>query len=407
MKLRKFIHMLFGLVALTLRWLDWRVALLLATLAFLHNLFLFPRYLSSVFREKYDKGILAYPLAVGLLILLLRDSLHVVAAAWAVMAFGDGAASFVGGRKPLPWNRKKSWEGMLAFFLTGFPAGLICLWFVGERYGMEWGAGTGVFTVALLVALIVESLDLNAEDNITVPFSFAYTFLIASRFHPFPAPEKAQFIAALVSFALALLAYLLGQLTFPAASGAGLLGAGVSLMAGVKAFLVLLLFYAISTGAGLVLGRGRGERRGLASVASKGLPALIFSYLYACSLSTLYLLALSVSLAWSAFDTIASEVGTGRASRAYEVPSFRKVPPGTRGAVSLTGLAAGAAGYLVIAFAARLLFSFSVAWLALGFLSVLFFSFIESLLNRVCPSKHLPNFLCSYGAGELVLFLKV
>ncbi len=399
--------MLFGLVALTLRWLDWKLALFLAVLAFLHNLFLFPRYLSSVFREKYDKGILAYPLAVAFLILLFRDSLHLVAAAWAVMAFGDGAASFVGGRKPLPWNKKKTWDGMLAFFLTGFPTGLICLWFVGERYGMEWGTGMGVFTVALLVALIVESLDLDAEDNIIVPFSFAYTFLLASRFHPFPAPGKDQLIAVLVSFVLALLAYLLGQLTFPAASGAALLGAGVALMAGVKAFMMLLLFYVLSTGAGFLLGQGRGEKRGLASVASKGVPALLFSYLYGCSLSEPYLLALSVSLAWSAFDTIASEVGTGRASAAYEIPSFRKVPPGTRGAISLAGIAAGTAGYLIMASAARLLFSFGLAHLALGFISVLIFSFIESLLNRVCPSKHLPNFLCSYGAGELVLFLKV
>ena len=60
-------------------------------------------------------GIVLYPLAVLLLILVFWQRLEVAAAAWGILAFGDGMASVAGmtlGRRKLPWNPRKSWIGI-------------------------------------------------------------------------------------------------------------------------------------------------------------------------------------------------------------------------------------------------------------------------------------------------------
>ena len=55
---------------------------------------------------------------VLLLILVFGDTdLPLVAAVWAMMAFGDPAAAIAGrtvGGPALPWNRDKTWVGLLA-----------------------------------------------------------------------------------------------------------------------------------------------------------------------------------------------------------------------------------------------------------------------------------------------------
>src|SRR5512132_2475336 len=124
-----------GLFALTLRWLDWRLAAALAAAALLFNLFVMPRIGRGIYRDaarKRDAGIVAYPAMVLLLILLFRHELGVAAALWAMMAFGDPAASIAGkllGGPRLPWNRKKTWSGFLAYALVGgLAAGALWTW---------------------------------------------------------------------------------------------------------------------------------------------------------------------------------------------------------------------------------------------------------------------------------------
>jgi dolichol kinase len=110
-----------GLFALTLRWLDWRVAAAIALAALLFNLFVMPRVGRGIYRDpemKRDTGIVAYAAMVLVLIVLMRDKFAPVAAAvWAMMAFGDPAATIAGkllGGPRLPWNPEKTWTGTLA-----------------------------------------------------------------------------------------------------------------------------------------------------------------------------------------------------------------------------------------------------------------------------------------------------
>src|SRR6186997_987036 len=113
---RKLVHIGFGLCALTLRYLSWPQAALVAAAALFFNVLVLQRLAGHLFRPREhsrgaDAGIILYPAAVLALVLVFRERLDIVAGAWAILAFGDGVATIAGrGRAglPIPWNPRKS-----------------------------------------------------------------------------------------------------------------------------------------------------------------------------------------------------------------------------------------------------------------------------------------------------------
>jgi len=86
---RKLIHVAMGFFALLLAYLTWWQALLLALIAFLHNLLVLPLYARErIFRGEagergHDVGIVLYPASIVVLIVAFHSRLEIVAAAWA------------------------------------------------------------------------------------------------------------------------------------------------------------------------------------------------------------------------------------------------------------------------------------------------------------------------------------
>src|SRR5438034_9833129 len=123
--LRKFLHIVFGLFALSLKFLPWRIAALVAAVAVLVNWFVLHRVVGKrVARHErgWDWGIVLYPAAVLALILIFNWHIEIAAVAWVIMAFGDGFATLLGRALPmwrLPWNGEKSAGGSIAFLLFG------------------------------------------------------------------------------------------------------------------------------------------------------------------------------------------------------------------------------------------------------------------------------------------------
>ena len=101
----------------------------------------------------------------ALLLALFLGSADEIAAAIVTLAAGDSAATIFGirGRHPLPYNRMKTVEGSIAFFVFSLPA---CL-FVG------W---MGVAMAAIAAA--VESLDTPLDDNLLIPIAAILFFII-------------------------------------------------------------------------------------------------------------------------------------------------------------------------------------------------------------------------------------
>ena len=97
------------------------------------------------------------------------------AAAWGILAFGDGMASVAGmslGRRKLPWNPRKSWMGSLAYVLFGTLAAAVLLVWTAPDAGASRTAGRFALAACLATALLaaaLESLPQGLDDNLGVP----------------------------------------------------------------------------------------------------------------------------------------------------------------------------------------------------------------------------------------------
>ena len=178
---RKAIHIGSSGFALLLRWLSFWQAALLAVAALLFNLFVLPRiggkklYRQEDAARGYPIGILLYPVSVLLLILFFHNHLYIAAAAWAIMAWGDGFASVFGrkfGKRKLPWNSDRSYAGSIAFLILGGAAAVFftCWVWKDPLTPMLWYVVL-VPLLTTLLAAIVETIPSGLNDNFTVPLS--------------------------------------------------------------------------------------------------------------------------------------------------------------------------------------------------------------------------------------------
>jgi len=432
--LRKGLHIGFGLFAFALKWLPWWAAAGVAVVAICGNWLGLHRLVGrGVARHArgYDAGIVLYPVAVLLLILVFRDRLHDAAIAWALLAFGDGVATLAGKAMriaPLPWNADKSWGGFLAFLLAGSAGGLAVAFWLDCRC-------IGVVLIATLAAAIAESLPLGIDDNLTVPFAAAVALVVAGLpvTHPYAVwPHTPEWLV--VNAVLALAGYFLRSVSFSGAIGGWLLGTILILGAGWPLYVALLAFFIIGT-ATTKLGYGRKARAGLAQEAggrrgfshafsNVGVAAICAvavsrvarGPLAASEMEVLPLFMGIAALATAAADTTASEIGQLLGKRAFLPLTLRRVPVGTEGAISVEGTLAGLIAGFVVALlstlaAARMLPAAAFSWRLLFALTACAFagSYLESVAgswNRKQP-RPIPNGVlnfCNTAAGALLFY---
>lgn len=94
-----------------------------------------------------------------------------------VLAFGDGMATMCGMlfRGPrLPWNREKSWAGMLAFIGFGGYLASLAYWAESQPQA-SWPIGLTCGFAAAVVAAFAESLPSRMNDNVRVGIASAVT----------------------------------------------------------------------------------------------------------------------------------------------------------------------------------------------------------------------------------------
>lgn len=170
---RQVLHILLLLGAFSLRWLErWQAVVLLGILLGA-VLWLAPKFsrrheLLRSHESWYGNGGVWY--ALTLLALAVVFPLYIVAASWAVLALGDGAATLLGqsirGRR-VPWNREKTVAGTVGFIFCG---ALGCAWLLNwMNPDFGWLVGLTIGVRVALVAAVIESLPLPIDDNITVP----------------------------------------------------------------------------------------------------------------------------------------------------------------------------------------------------------------------------------------------
>lgn len=403
---RQLVHTAMGLVALSLRWLPAWGAVLLALSAIAVNLTFLPRIAPGLYRAReagarFSSGVVLYPIAVLFLVLAFHDRLHLAALLWGVLAFGDGPATLAGraiGRARLPWNRDKSWAGTVTYFLSGGAAGAFLFWWVAQ--GTAPGAHTMPAILALsfataLLGALLESLPIGLDDNVSVPllgalFLQGLTIVEAERLAAIGPTLAARAVPALgLNLLLGLLAFAGRSVKLSGLIAGVAIGAGIYSFLGPAGFAILALFFVMGSGASKI-GYRRKAEKGLAqeeggrrsakhAVANAGVGLMLAFLAFATGHPALFALAFVAAFATAAADTVSSEIGQLLGKHPYLVTTFRPVPPGTEGAVSVEGTVAGVLASAAVAGAACALGLVTLA----GALVVVAAAFVGTTLESV------------------------
>ena len=365
---RQAVHVAMGGFALALPYLSWWYATTFALLAVFFNLGLLQRLSwRPLFRPRevdriFTSGIVLYPTAVFALLLAFPGRPDIVGAAWGILAAGDGMATIVGRRWPvgrLPWNREKSVGGSLAFILFGGTAGAFLAWWCGTSLlppPYLWFMLVGPF-IAASAAAAVETIPIRLDDNVSVSASAGAVMwalslvsedLIATAF---AAPVMAFVTPVLVNATVAVAGYAARTVTVAGGITGAVIGTVIFFFAGFAGWLLLMASFAfavVTSRVGLArkrslgIAEGRGGRRGPGNaIANTGVAAGAAAMSGLTYAHDPAMLAFVAALVAGSSDTVASEIGKAWGRRTFLVTTARRVEPGTSGAMSLEGTAAG------------------------------------------------------------------
>lgn len=177
---RQLVHVLVGVAALLLLFTVGRWWLLLCVFMILlvGSLFINRKmqdkniYVIDWFVQEFERKKVRFPgwgsacIATGTLILVayLQNPLE-IAAILLLLGISDALSTVVGrnGHWTLPWNKKKTAEGSVAFFAGGLAGWL----FVGQ-----------IMLPVAAVATLVESIDSGIDDNLLVPIVCVVLFSV-------------------------------------------------------------------------------------------------------------------------------------------------------------------------------------------------------------------------------------
>jgi uncharacterized protein (TIGR00297 family) len=368
---RQIVHMSMSVFALLLRVLTWWQAALCALAALLFNAVVLPRTGGRTIIRPVDAsrgypfGILIYPVSVLLLILAFPARLDIAASAWGILALGDGAATLAGrrwGRHRLGWNPDKSVEGLLAFIAAGGAAAVFFAWWTAPA--VTPAPETAFIIVAPVLAAIaaglVETVPIALDDNISVPASAGAVLWMCSLVTAAAWASNRDAVAAnlvpalVVNTAAAAGGWLLRTVRLSGMLTGWAIGVVVYASLGLQGWgLLFLTFLTATVTSRLGLKKkallGIAEERGGQRGGGNAVAAVATPFREAA------LVAFAAVLATGGADTVASEIGKAWGGKTYLPSTLSEVRPGTPGAVSLEGTAAGIFGALALAACGALL----------------------------------------------------
>ena len=226
-------------------------------------------------------------------------------------------------------------------------------------------AGCGL---AALAGAIAASLPVLLDDNVRGPLAAGTVLALWTHITPGllegAAPLLDRLPGCLVAVGiLAGLAYAARLVDGRGVAAGSLLAALTWVFAGPSGFVLFAAFFVLGSGT-TRLGRSAKARLGVEqadagrrswshALANTGVAAFLAVLSAVVDRPDLLRLAMAGAFAAAAFDTVASEIGQAFGGRPLLVTTFRRVPVGTDGGVSVVGTLAGLAAAVVIAVLGR------------------------------------------------------
>jgi uncharacterized protein (TIGR00297 family) len=216
---------------------------------------------------------------------------------------------------------------------------------------------------AAILAAFVETIPVRLDDNISVPATAGLVLWIASLMTTASVADARDVMVAALPWALGVnvltgwLGYRAGTVSRSGALAGVLVGGIVYVGGGLGAWVLLLVTFLAASVASR-FGLARKEQLGIAeeragtrgagnAIANCGVAAVAAIVAVTTPHASASLVALVAALTAGGSDTVASEIGKAWGRSTFLVTTVSRVKPGTPGAMSLEGTAAG----LVAAFA--------------------------------------------------------
>jgi uncharacterized protein (TIGR00297 family) len=373
---RQWVHIGSGSFAILLRFLNWWQAAALAVLALVLNIVLLPRvggrrlYRPIDHARGFPIGIVLYPLSVLTLILLFPTRLDIVASAWAILAVGDGTATLIGRRSSnaqLPWNRDKTFAGTIAFAVFGAAAGVALAWWTRTAIVPQPALAFVVAApiLAAITAALIETIPVSLDDNLSVPAAAAAMLWLASLMSGAAWSASRDSVMANLPWAIGVnavvswLGYRARTVNLSGMLGGAAVGVVIFACGGAGAWTFLFASFLVASIASrlglkrkmlLGIAEERGGRRGAGNAfANCGVAAAAAVAAVTTPYAAEAALAFAAALTAGASDTVSSEIGKAWGRSTFLVTTGRRVKPGTPGAMSLEGTAAGIVAALALA----------------------------------------------------------
>ncbi len=358
-------------------------------------------------------GSLLFPLVFLLQLLFLWESHKwILQTSMLVMGVSDSLAALVGstvGKKHIEHLTKnpKTVEGSLTMFFSGFV--LLCAsLFVFSPYFTGALAKTPfvmLIALALMLALVataVEALLSHGLDNFFIPVSIAYVLYVLEINQP--VFLERFLLGAVFAALLAFFSIKVKFLTNSGATATFLLGTTIFGIGGVEWTVPLLTFYLLSSVLSK-LGKKRkakfdlvfekGSQRDAGQVYANGGIAWILMVIYSLNNDPAIFFAYLGTLAAVQADTWATEIGTLWPNpKAWLVTTFKEVPVGTSGGVSVPGTSGAFLGSLLICASSLIInvkwlsdFGWLQSFLLIGF-SGLLASLVDSFFGATVQAQY-------------------
>jgi len=357
--------------------------------------------------ERVSFGTVYFPIAFTLLVVMFWErNIVLFVVAMLVLAFSDTAATVIGERvnskhKFVLWHDKKSWPGSITFFIMTLIVVLFAYPVYSDLINSPPLPIKHLVTMAFFTAFVStvgEAVSKRGSDNLTLTLTAALGMdLYLSSMHAGTLAYMGSWFA--VSMILGYGAFKLKSLSISGGFGAFLLGVFMFGMGSWHTMLPLIGFFVLSSILSKIADRkskkdiisSKGSQRDIVQVYANGGIPLIFTiawYLSNYTIDWLYW-AFLASLASATADTWETEIGSFSKSLPLNILTWKRVPKGYSGGVSLLGTSGGVIGAGIIVLIAAFMGFFEwntqliVLIISAGFLG----SIIDSILGASIQAK--------------------
>jgi uncharacterized protein (TIGR00297 family) len=274
--------------------------------------------------------------------------------------------------------------------------------------------------LGLIVAVLLKVILLKYEDSLVIEaLGIAMTMYLIDELN-YKADLQMVVIAVIVAFTFGYFAFRFKTADLSGLFSAALIGIILIVFADARWFLIMLSFFilgSISTRykyefkKKIGVEQGRSGARGYRNVFANGIVAAAAAVLYGVFVRPEFIVLYIGCVATAAADTMASEIGvTG--GTPYMITSFKKVPIGTNGGVTITGECVALAGGFAVGLVALLLNVITPWMLVLCVIAGFVGTNIDSVVGATLENRGLlgnagTNLLATIGGGlfAMAMFL--